>query len=51
MTTDTSEKGLEALIVAAMTGDGSQPLPASGTRETGIAYGGDRLDRRRPERL
>ncbi len=41
ITTDTSEKGLEDLIVAAMTGDRtSAPLPRLGTGETSIPFGG-----------
>ena len=40
MTTDTSEKGLEDLIVAAMTGQAtSAPLPGPGTRDARAPFG------------
>ena len=38
--TDTSEKGLESLIVAAMTGLPAESAPASATHEGRIPYGG-----------
>jgi type I restriction enzyme R subunit len=41
MTTDTSEKGLESLIVAWMTGQlAASPSPGAGTREERATYGG-----------
>lgn len=40
MTTDTSEKGLESLIIAAMTG-GAQPTAAQTARESPAPYGMD----------
>ena len=41
MTTDTSEKGLESLIVAALVGHvGDGGAGTGGAKETGIAYGG-----------
>jgi type I restriction enzyme R subunit len=40
VTTDTSEKGLEALIVAAMTGQGpAVPVSGAGVKETAAPYG------------
>jgi type I restriction enzyme R subunit len=41
MKTDTSEKGLESLIVATMTGDGGHTHLQTGTvKETSAGYGG-----------
>ena len=41
MTTDTSERGLESLIVAAMTGGRvSAPLPGSAARDGLVPFGG-----------
>jgi type I restriction enzyme R subunit len=41
MTTDTSEKGLESLIVAWMTGKTAPPTTSADTHETPAPYGGD----------
>lgn len=39
--TDTSERGIESLIVAAMTGHGSPAAPTGGeVRESAASYGG-----------
>jgi type I restriction enzyme, R subunit len=40
MTTDTSEKGLESLIVAWMTGETAPPAPSADAHETPAPYGG-----------
>ena len=41
MTTDTSEKGLESLIVAWMTGEVASPAPTRDAREPRAPYGGE----------
>jgi hypothetical protein len=39
VTTDTSEKGLESLIVAWMTGETAQSAPTAGAHEPRAPYG------------
>jgi len=40
MTTDTTEKGLETLIIEAMTGSKTDPLQAGINKEPSALYGG-----------